>query len=191
MASRGNAAKNAKALILGFNKFRSMRDSLSEKLLRSYARKAVIELVEAYNKIVTHSGNDANLTGNAINSFAYGFYRHGRLMYVETARKISGIPPATGKNTYPGERVKDYVTGKYIKVLEYREDSGFTFQEAGSIEGEQEAVDLLGSLSLSSSHSTGVIVCFAVPYAGYLENKRGFHVLEKEMNTARLPISTV
>lgn len=185
MASRGNAAKNAKALILGFNKFRSMRDSLSEKLLRSYARKAVIELVEAYD------AKQANMTGNAINSFAYGFYLKGRLQYVETARKISGIPPATGQNAYPGESVREYDTGKNTVVREYRKKSGYRFQSVGNFDGASEAVAFLQGQTLSSSHSTGVIVCWAAPYADYLERKRKMHVLEKEMNTARLPISTV
>lgn len=136
------------------------------------ARELVRTAVEAYDS------EDANLTGNLINSIAGGVYYNRSLVEIITANKAAGIPTETHTYTYVGDGVfKEYGTGDTVYFVFQYSGGILRFQKVdGKGTGRESALNFLGSYT-PKNKLMEVVICAAAPYAEFLLRQRHLDVL--------------
>ena len=131
--------------------------------------------------IENYGKEDANLTGNLLNSMAGGIFINGKI-----SRIIFGdVEPETHHYTYVGDGVfEEYRTGDTVYFV-FQYNKPFRFQKVdGTGTGRDSAIEFLQSYS-PKSRILEVVICAAAPYAEYLQNVRKLDVLTGSFSEAR------
>lgn len=135
------------------------------------ATRLVSIAVEQYRK------EEANLTGNLLNSMAGGIYINGSLERIITASDATDISNETHTYTYVGDGVfEEYGTGDTVYFV-FQYNKPFKFQKVdGTGTGRKSAIDFLSSYK-PKSKVFEVVICSAAPYSEYLQEARKLDVL--------------
>lgn len=128
----------------------------------------VTKSVESYSK------EDANLTGNLLNSIAGGIYFNGRIASIVFPEDVK---EETHTYTYVGDGpFEEYGTGDTVYfVFQYRKP--YEFQKVdGNGTGRDSAFKFLKDY-VPKSKFFEIVICAAAPYASYLQEVRKLDVL--------------
>ena len=149
----------------------SMQKKLVEKGI-NIAEEYVSEAVHAYDE------EDANLTGNLLNSIAGGVYVNQRLEAIVTAGDATNIPQQTHRYVRVGDGgFMEYRTGEYVDFVNQYEGSRFFFQPVDkNKDGRMSIFDFFREY-IPSHKTFEVVICAAAPYAEYLQKVRELDVL--------------
>lgn len=149
----------------------SMQKKLVEKGT-DIAEKYVSKAVHAYDE------ENANLTGNLLNSIAGGVYVNKRLEAIITASDSTDIPQQTHKYVRVGDGgFMEYRTGDYVDFVNQYEGSRFFFQPVDkNKDGKMSIFDFFREYK-PSYKTFEVVICASAPYADYLQSERGLDVL--------------
>lgn len=162
------ATDNVKVFEAGIRKYGALMQTAFVGQGVKIARELISIAVSSYQ------AEDANLTGNLLNSICGGVYYNKNLQQI--------IKPRVNEATHTYAHVGDtgfleYDTMKPIDyVRQYSGASGFAFQKASNGTGSEDAIDfLMGYRPVRGSLC--IIICAAAPYAEYLQNVRKLDVL--------------
>lgn len=172
----------------GWNKFREAADKQLHDALVNVMTKQLLDAINEWEK------SGSNLTGNLQASYGAALYKQGSVDLIRLAQQF-GVPQPTHGYTHPGDKgFVDIDTGELIGtdgdwgVKEYREYPGRRFQPVPNGKGNSDAMSFLYNFPAPSSALFYVVICNAVPYAQYMEQKVGYSVLQESAMNADINV---
>lgn len=155
-----------------FNKGVELALNKSKSSFLNFGSEVVTDLVKM--AVESYKKEDANLTGNLLNSMAGGIYFKGKLLRIITAN----VAPETHTYTYVGDGMfQDYDNPKDTVYFVFQYRKPYEFQRVdGNGRGYDSAINFLESYK-PKSDIFEVVICAAAPYASYLQEVRKLDVL--------------
>lgn len=153
-----------------------------------------------YDAVQTWEGNEYNMTGNTINSYASAVYNKGKVIQFYDAYDAGVQDRATAPYSYPGDFIYFYHQQSFSGddpnyafygenergVVRKYKNRNLEFQQAGRGRGDEDAKKFLYQFK-PKTNNLCVCVVVGVPYASYLENVRKLDLLKDSFDN-RAPV---